>query len=504
MTEHDGASMCQPERLVAFLLHRCGCILRRRLDETLDPLGLTVRHYGILATVSLRGPLTQHAIAESLGVDPATMVGLVDELERMELLVRGQHPGDRRAHAVSLTAPGRRLLRKAERLVAVETERFLKPLPGAEQRDLHRMLARLLAGAEETARSPAGAVLRGIAVALIVTTAAGCNRGEGGQQAGGFSMPPTPVEVTVVRPQEVTERFTAVGTVEAGEAVELAAEVDGAVTELPFLEGVEVASGAVIARLDDRERRATMERARAVVAQLRSNHERVRKMAEQHLSSERDLEEASTALQVAEADLALAEARLAKTVIAAPWRGITGARRVSPGAYLGAGDVITDLAQIDEVKVSFTAPERFAGRLRRGQEVRVSVNAYPGESLPGRIDVIEPQLDLATRNLRILARVSNPQRRLRPGMSAEVAVILERRENALTVPSEAVFAEGDLFLVYTVNPDSTVARVALTLGTRLPGAVEVMSGLEPGARVVRAGHQKLFPGARVAPIESAS
>jgi len=85
-------------------------------------------------------------------------------------------------------------------------------------------------------------------------------------------------------------------------------------------------------------------------------------------------------------------------------------------------------------------------------------------------------------------------------MSANVSAVLNERANALTIPSEAVFGSGNQSFVFVVKPDSTVARTALTLGTRLPDVVEVLEGLSVGAVVVRAGHQKLFDGGKVLPI----
>jgi membrane fusion protein (multidrug efflux system) len=132
----------------------------------------------------------------------------------------------------------------------------------------------------------------------------------------------------------------------------------------------------------------------------------------------------------------------------------------------------------------------------------VTSPALPDRILEGVIDVVDPVLDPATRNARVQARLPNPDGRFMPGMSADVSVVLGERQDALTVPSEAVFAEGGQFLVFVINPDSTVMRQAITLGTRLAGSVEVHSGLAPGASVVRAGHQKLFPGAKVMPVVS--
>ncbi len=223
-------------------------------------------------------------------------------------------------------------------------------------------------------------------------------------------------------------------------------------------------------------------------------------IVDQQAGAPQDLDDAAANLKVAEADLALSRARLAKTRIVAPWAGALGPRRVSPGAFLRPGDPITELAAIAVIKVEFAAPERYVGQLKRGAEVTVSTPAYPDYELTGHIDVVDPVLDPVLRNAELIARVKNPEGRLRPGMSANVSAVLSRRDSALTIPNEAVFAEGDKNFVFAIKPDSTVTRVALALGTRLAGSVEVLEGLEPGMQVVRAGHQKLFEGAKVMPI----
>lgn len=313
-------------------------------------------------------------------------------------------------------------------------------------------------------------------------------------------MPPTPVEITTVIVQRVTDKFEAVGTIEATEAITVVAEIDASVISLPFQEGREIRRGELIAQLDDSQLAAEVARAEAVRVQSKASYDRVESIVEQKAGAPQDLDDAAAALKVAEANLAVAKARLAKTQIVAPFDGIIGARRVSIGTFLRAGQAITDLANIDAIRVNFSAPERFLSRLSRGAEVAVSTTAFPGYQLKGKIIAIEPVLDPATRSARIVAEVANPARKFRPGMSANVSAVLSERPNALTIPNEAVFAAGNQSFVFVVKPDSTVARVALTLGTRLANAVEVVEGLEPGMKVVRAGHQKLFDGAKVMPI----
>jgi membrane fusion protein (multidrug efflux system) len=340
------------------------------------------------------------------------------------------------------------------------------------------------------------AAVSGAAALFGLAVLSGCSKGKGGQ----FSMPPMPVETVTIERKPVVERFQAVGTIWAGEWITVAAEINGVIADLPFREGEPIARGGLIARLQDDEARAAEARADALVEQWKATHARVKAVFETGASSQQELDDAAAALRVAEADLAVARERLDKTRIVAPFAGILGARRVSPGAFVRAGDPITDLAQIRELRVLFSVPERHLASLRRGAAVQVSTIAFPGEVLEGAIDVLEPVLDPATRSARIVARVPNPEERFRPGMSATVSIPLAERPDAVVVPSEAVFVEGDRAFVYVVGADSTVARSALTLGARLAGDVEVVAGLEAGARVVRAGHQKIFDGSKVAPV----
>jgi len=345
-------------------------------------------------------------------------------------------------------------------------------------------------------------VILSILFCSIALLAFGCSKQDA--SGGKFSMPPMPVEVAAVKVQKVTDKFEAVGTIEALEAITAVSEIDGAVIGLPFQEGSRIKRGELIAQLDDSQLAADVARAEAIHTQSHASYERIKAVVEQNAGAPQDLDDAAAALKVADANLAFARARLAKTRIVAPFDGIIGSRRVSVGAFLRAGQVITDLANIHEIRVNFSAPERFLSRLARGAEVAVSTTAYPGYELKGKIIVIEPVLDPTTRSARVVARVANPERKFRPGMSADISAVLSERANALIIPNEAVFASGNQSFVFIVKPDSTAARVALTLGTRLADVVEVVRGLEPGMQVVRAGHQKLFDGAKVMPITSQS
>jgi membrane fusion protein (multidrug efflux system) len=334
-------------------------------------------------------------------------------------------------------------------------------------------------------------------LSLLAFLATGCSKAP---ESSGFQMPPTAVESTTVESGALREELASLGTVEATERVSVVSEIDALVEALPFVEGAFVAKGSVLARLRDADLKAQVERAKALRDEARVAYERLARLTEEELLSRQEKDSAAARVAVAEADLRVAEVQLAKTRVLAPFAGLLSRRLVSPGAFLRAGDPIVELAAIDQVKVAFAVPERHLAAFSAGSGIELSSVAYPGVSFAGEILLVDPLVDPVTRSARLLARVENPGRRLRPGMSVEVRATLAVREAALTVPEEAVFAEGDANYVFLVAADSTVERRAVTLGSRQGGRVEVVAGLAAGDTVVRTGHQKLFPGAKVTPV----
>ena len=340
-----------------------------------------------------------------------------------------------------------------------------------------------------------GIVTLGLALIFV----AGCG-GDGEQVGGGFQRPPTPVEAAPVVVGPVIDGFTTVGTLEAYNSITVTGEIDGIIVEVPFREGRRLDKGELIARLDDDQLKAEAQRARALRDKTKATWERVKSIVDQGAGAAQDLDDATADLKVAEANLTLAETRHAKTRITAPFAGLAGRRLVSPGTFMRAGNPITQLAQIDRLRVAFAVPERILGSIRLGAKVDISTPAFPDVKLTGLVDVIEPQLDSSTRTVGVLALVDNPEEILRPGMSATIAVVLKERAEALTVPTDAVFVEGGQAFVYVIKPDSVVSRTVVSLGTRLANVVEILGGLDEGQQVVKAGHQKLYEGAKVNPV----
>lgn len=333
---------------------------------------------------------------------------------------------------------------------------------------------------------------------IILVSSCTDQQAEGGE----FFMPPTPVEVAIVKKQIVADRFEAIGTIEAIEEITVVSEIDAAIISLPFQEGSYIKRGQLIAQLDDEQLSAEVLRAEALYDQTKSSFNRIKSIVDQKAGTLQDLDDATADLKVAEANLALAKSRLAKTKITAPFDGMVGSRKVSVGTYLRAGQIITNLANLNTIRVSFSASERFLSNLKRGAEVIVTSPVYPAYEVKGKIIAIEPILDSQTRNVQVVAKVENPGLKFRSGMSANVSAVLSERPDAITIPNEAVFANGNQSFVYVVQQDSTVMQVPVTSGLQLPDIVEIVQGLEEGMQVIQAGHQKLYPGAKVMPVNT--
>jgi membrane fusion protein (multidrug efflux system) len=325
-----------------------------------------------------------------------------------------------------------------------------------------------------------------------------CSDDEGaGQQ---FSMPRMPAEVVSVQMRKMTDTFEAVGTIEAVEEITIVSEIDAVIKSLPFKEGSFIKQGDLIAQLDDAQLIAEFNRTKALYEQSETNYNRINILAEKDLSSTQELDDALAILKVAEANLEFTKARLSKTKILVPFDGIIGTRKVNVGDFIRTGQEITELANLNNLRVLFSVPERYLAELKTNSPILIYSSVFPGYEVTGKIIAIEPILNSDTRNVRVVGYVKNPGQKFRSGMSANIVVVLNERPNALVIPNQSVFASGNQTFVYVVQQDSSVTQVPVTLGLQLSDVVEVLSGLQNGMQVVQAGHQKLFPGAKILPV----
>ena len=241
---------------------------------------------------------------------------------------------------------------------------------------------------------------------------------------------------------------------------------------------------------------AEVEQAKANLALAKTSYGRTVELQRENFVSQTARDQALNALRVAEAGLALAEARLAKTQIRAPFAGIIGIRQVSVGDYVKEGQDLVTLEDMSSLKVDFRIPELLFTSLRRGQTVEVESDASPGKTHAATLDAIDPLVDQNGRALLARARLRKVEGSLRPGMFVRTRVILAERHNAVVVPEESLVPVGADQYVFRVV-DGKAERVSVSTGVRRDGRVEITAGLRAGDLVVTAGQIKIRDGAAV-------
>lgn len=305
-------------------------------------------------------------------------------------------------------------------------------------------------------------------------------------RAGG----PVAVEVAKVATARLVDDVNAVGTLRSNESVVIRPEVSGRIVKLNFADAQQVRKGQLLVAFDATVTEAEVRQAKAELGIARANYERIADLAKQKFMSDRARDEAQANVQVLEAKLALAEARLSKFQIRAPFAGIVGIRNVSVGDYVRDGTDLVNLEDISSVKVDFRVPEKYMDAVQKGQAIEVAVDALPGKSFRAQVDAIDPQVDSAGRSALLRGRIDNPQGRLKPGMFARVRLIMAERDNALVVPEEAIVPQGGKVTVWKIV-DGNAVRTEVKTGLRRAAQVEITQGLAVDDMVVTAGQIRL-------------
>ncbi len=322
----------------------------------------------------------------------------------------------------------------------------------------------------------------------------------GGKQEAGMQDFSLPVQMATVSAKPLDVTIESVGTLMANESVVLRPEVAGRVTGIYFTEGQQIKKGAKLFQIDDRMARAELKQAESNLRLARLNFERFRKLSATGAATKQRYDEAAANLGVSQANADLARTRIDVAGINAPFDGVVGLRHVSPGDYVNMGQELANFVSYDPMKVDFAIPEISASKLAIGQKIQIRVDALPDEVFTGEVFALDPQLDVNGRAVSVRARVPNQSLTLKPGYFARVVLNISRKESALMVPEGAIVPQGDAKLVVRVAPDGTTQMVPVTLGERLAGEVEILSGLEGGDKVVTSGQMKLRPGAKVVDI----
>lgn len=347
-----------------------------------------------------------------------------------------------------------------------------------------------------------------VGLILVVGAVAGTKGAQiGAMIDAGKSFVPPPEAVTSAKVERVKWSRTtgSVGTLVPLRGVTLGAEIPGTVRKLSFDLGDQVRAGQVLVQLDTSTEEAQLAAAEADAALARSTLERVQSLVKSGSGTAADLDAAEARQKAAEAGVATLRATIAKKTIRAPFDGRASIRQVELGQVVSPGSLLVTLASVHPILAELSLPQQALADLRVGQAVRVRSDVFPNETWEGKLSLINTEVDVATRNVRVRAEVPNKDGRLRPGMFVTVDVVSGEESEVLVIPSTAVIYApyGDSVFVIEEKKDAagkptlTVRQQFVRLGERRGDYVAVLSGLEGTETIAGTGAFKLRNGATV-------
>jgi len=319
----------------------------------------------------------------------------------------------------------------------------------------------------------------------------------GAPQAGssGHFAQKIPVTAVIIKPKVLEDKITVTGSVMANESLELKSEISGKIVGIYFQEGTDVKAGDLMLKINDDELQAELEKWEHNITLLRESEFRQRKLLQREAISQEEYDISLTEMNIAKSELKLVQAKLRKTQIRAPFDGVIGLRYVSEGSYVTPDQRIASLYSIDPAKVDFAIPEKYSNRVKKGDVINFTTEAID-EWRVGRVFAIEPQIDRATRTLRIRAIAANHDKLLLPGQFTKIEMIFNQVENAIMVPSEAVIPELGGHRVY-IHKQGKAESMQVGIGIRTERELEIVSGLHPNDTVITSGILHIRPGADV-------
>ena len=309
------------------------------------------------------------------------------------------------------------------------------------------------------------------------------------------------VVTQVVALQPMIDEIEALGTARAYESVDIQPRISSLIERVAFDEGQLVSAGDLIIELENSEIVAGLALAEASLSESRSLYNRSISLADTQAISASSLEQLIAQVQVDEAQVEAAKARLANTIIRAPFAGRVGLRRVSPGSFVNTSTIITTLDDVSKMKLDFSVPEAFLTAVTEGMAIKADSLVYPDRTFEGVVASIDTRLDPVSRAVQVRAVIANTDGALKPGMFMTVDLQRDRGE-VVMAPEEAIVPEGSQQYVFIVA-DNVVEKRAVTLGRRIPGSVAIEAGLSPGEAVITEGTHKVRDGSPVEVINQA-
>jgi membrane fusion protein (multidrug efflux system) len=324
--------------------------------------------------------------------------------------------------------------------------------------------------------------------------------------------PTNAVAAARAEPARWTPRLPAIGTFRALQGVEVAPQVGGIVREIKFESSQDVGRGASLVQIDDSTEQADLKSNDAALKNAEVSLQRQRTLITGGNTPQANVDAAIATRDQAAAAAEHTRAIIAQKAVAAPFGGRLGIRRIDVGQYVSPGMALVTLQQLDPIYVDFSLPEQNLADLKPGQTIETQVDAYPGTTFTGTIKFVDARVSADTRNVLIRGEIANREKKLLPGMFANVSVLAGASKDVVTLPRTSISYSlyGDSVYVLTPAPQQageaqaaasdqlyTIERRFVRPGDTREDKVAITEGVKPGELVVSQGQIKLQPNARV-------
>jgi len=294
---------------------------------------------------------------------------------------------------------------------------------------------------------------------------------------------PVTVDIAIAAAQVVDKVIEVNGSVVASEFVDIRPESDGRIVFLQIPEDKMVAAGTVLAKLNDADLQAQMQKIKVQLALATINEQRNYKLVQAKGINQSDYDISLQQVNSLKADIAYTQSIIDKTVIKAPFSGQMGLKQVSLGAYISTATTITTLQKMDQLKVDFTLPEIYQNYIKVGKKVTVESIANPGVKMSATIAAIEPQIIATSRNIKVRA---NLQGKLMPGAYTKVFLGENQQKPSILVPSNIIIPDSKVKQLILVK-NGKAKFVNVETGYRTASGVEITSGIQIGDSLIVAG-----------------
>ena len=296
---------------------------------------------------------------------------------------------------------------------------------------------------------------------------------------------PTVVYGKVLQPQEFADNLTLSGTLEANEEIELRTEVSGVVEQINFEEGGFVTKGQALVKVNDIELRAQLRQVQTAQGLSSENARRAKLLLEKEAISQEEFDVANAEYKSAQAQVQLIQAQISKTTIRAPFSGKIGLRSISKGSYISPTTLIAKLVNTAQLKITFSIPEKYAQTMKVNQQLTFTTSGSK-EVYKAKIYAIEPSIEIESRTLKIRAITENKDGKLIPGTFANVSLPLEKLENALLVPTEALIPIQNGKKIF-ISENGKAKEIIVETGARTDKDILITSGLKAGDTILTSG-----------------